>query len=283
MNEERNQIEQVQGGIPRWVGFALAVLAVLSLVGVGMAWNAARQADSNEQALASEVQSLRQNLDVFGQQMDQADEVTAQVRGELSVVTDRLKLTQTELNRARQQARQIREEYQQKLTEVESEVRGELATKADSQAVEVLSGDVSGVRGELEATRQHLQMARGELGTLIARNGEEIEQLRRLGLRDYFEFTLDGRGSKQRLGNIMVELRSTNTRKNHYTVALYVDDLRLEKKNRSINEPIYFYTRGTRAPLELVINQVEKNKAIGYLSVPKGATIAATASAHPGQ
>jgi hypothetical protein len=283
MNEERNQIEQVQGGIPRWVGFALAVLAVLALVGVGMAWNAARQADSNEQALASEVQSLRQNLDVLGQQMDQADEVTAQVRGELSVVTDRLKLTQTELNRARQQARQIREEYQQKLTEVESDVRGELATKADSQAVEVLSGDVSGVRGELEATRQHLQMARGELGTLIARNGEEIEQLRRLGLRDYFEFTLDGRGSKQRLGNIMVELRSTNTRKNHYTVALYVDDLRLEKKNRSINEPIYFYTRGTRAPLELVINQVEKNKAIGYLSVPKGATIAATASAHPGQ
>jgi hypothetical protein len=278
---ENQENTQVQGGIPRWVGVALVILAVLSVVGVGMAWNATRHSENNEQALANEVQSLRESLDTVGQQLDQAEEVTSQLRGELSVVTDRLKLTQGELNRARQQVRQTSEQYQQKLSEVETGVRGELANKADARAVEELGGEVSGVRSELETTRQHLQMARGELGTLIARNGEEIEQLRRLGLRDYFEFTLDGKGSRQKLGNILVELRGTNTKRNHFTVALYVDDLRLEKKNRSINEPIYFYTRGTRAPLELVINRVEKNKAIGYLSVPKSASI--TAAAQPGQ
>lgn len=278
---ESQENSQVQGGIPRWVGIALVVLAVLSFVGVGMAWNATRQSESNEQALANEVQSLRKSLDEVGQQLEASEEVTAQLRGELSVVTDRLKLTQSELNRARQQVRQTSEQYQQKLSEVESGVRSELANKADSQAVEALGGEVSGVRTELEATRQHLQMARGELGTLIARNSEEIEQLRRMGLRDYFEFTLDGKGARQKLGNILVELRGTNTKRNHFTVALYVDDLRLEKKNRSINEPIYFYTRGTRAPLELVINRVEKNRAIGYLSVPKSATM--TAAVQPGQ
>jgi hypothetical protein len=61
-------------------------------------------------------------------------------------------------------------------------------------------------------------------------------------------------------------------------VALYVDDMRLEKKNKSINEPIYFYTSGSRAPLELVVNQVSSRKIAGYLSVPKAAATSAKAN-----
>jgi hypothetical protein len=265
-------------GTPRWIVVAFAVLTAISLVGGGIAWSASRRAAQNEQALGNEVQALRKTLDVLGQRLENAEESAAQAQGELAVVTDRLQLTQSELNRARQQARQIREDYAKQLAAVENSVKSELATKADTQAVEALGGEVNSVRGELETTRQHLQMARGELGTLIARNSEEIEQLRRLGLRDYYEFTLDGKGSRQKIGDIVVELRGTNTKKNHFTVALYVDDLRLEKKNRSINEPIYFYTRGTRAPLELVVNEVGKNKAVGYLSVPKSAPIRASGS-----
>ncbi len=75
----------------------------------------------------------------------------------------------------------------------------------------------------------------------------------------------------------MVELRGTNTKKSLFTVALYADDLRLEKKNRSVNEPIYFYTRGYRAPLELVVNKVEKNKVVGYISAPKTAAASSPA------
>ena len=67
----------------------------------------------------------------------------------------------------------------------------------------------------------------------------------------------------------MVELRTTNAKKNLYTVALYVDDQRFEKKNRSSMEPIYFITREGRAPYELVVNQVTKDTVKGYLSVPK--------------
>ena len=64
-------------------------------------------------------------------------------------------------------------------------------------------------------------------------------------------------------------------------MALYVDDMRLEKKNRAVDEPIYFYTRGTRAPLEMVVNSIGKDKITGYLSVPKtqsGSTTAASAA-----
>jgi len=100
-----------------------------------------------------------------------------------------------------------------------------------------------------------------------------------MGERDYFEFTLNGKGNRSKVGDLMVELRGTNMKKNQFTVALYVDDLRLEKKNRAIDEPIYFYTRGNRAPLELVVNQIGKDKVVGYMSVPKAQQTQASALA----
>ena len=137
-------------------------------------------------------------------------------------------------------------------------VKGELATKASNQVASALS-----------TKKQDLQMARGELGTLIARNHEEIDTLRRLGERDYVEFSIEGRGKPQKVGNITVELRGTNPKRNLYNVAMVVGDTRVERKNRAINEPIFFYTRGTKQPLELVVNEVGKNKIVGYLSIPK--------------
>jgi len=114
-------------------------------------------------------------------------------------------------------------------------------------------------------------MARSEFGTLIARNHEEIDQLRRMGQREYFEFTLSRKGDRQKVGNITVELRGTNVGKGLYTLRLGVDDMNLEKKNRSVNEPIFFYTQGSRSALELVVNKVGKNSVVGYLSAPKTA------------
>jgi len=247
------------------MGIAVVVLAAVSLLALGIGWSASNHARTTEQSLNTEVKTLKQNEDVLTKRVAQAEDINAQLQGQLNVVTDRLKLTQGELSSARRQAKQIRQEYSKKMANVESS----LATKASAEDVKNLTGDVSGVKSDLESTKQNIQMARGELGTLIARNHEEIEQLRRLGERDYYEFTIDRKGSRQKVGSLVVELRGTNTKRNQFTVALYVDDMRLEKKNRSVNEPIYFYTRSTRAPLELVVNRVGKNKIVGYLSVPK--------------
>jgi hypothetical protein len=163
-------------------------------------------------------------------------------------------------------------------------VKDELASKASADDVNKLGTDVTGVKGDLATTQQNLEMARGEMGTLIARNHDEIDQLRRLGERDYYEFTLTGKGQKDKVGELQVELRGTNTKKNLFSLALYADDMRLEKKNRSVDEPIYFYTREYKAPLELVVNQVGKDKIVGYVSVPKN-TVASTSasSSGPGQ
>jgi hypothetical protein len=128
---------------------------------------------------------------------------------------------------------------------------------------------VVGVRTDLDATREDLKMARSDLGTLIARNHDEIDQLRRLGEREYVEFTIAGRNKPQKVGNITVELRGVNSKKNQFNVVMTVEDKLFEKKNRALNEPIFFYTSGTRLPQELVINKVGKDQISGYVSIPK--------------
>jgi hypothetical protein len=131
---------------------------------------------------------------------------------------------------------------------------------------------VVGVRTDLDATREDLKMARSDLGTLIARNHDEIDQLRRLGEREYVEFTIAGRNKPQKVGNITVELRGVNPKKNQFNVVMTVEDKLFEKKNRALNEPIFFYTSGTRLPQELVINKVGKDQISGYVSIPKANT-----------
>jgi hypothetical protein len=264
MSDERDNFESTTPteGSPRWMGLAVVGLAILSLVGVGMAWNATSHARDAEQALAAQAKTIQQNQDGMTQRVTQAEQTNAQMQGELNLVTDKLKLTQEQLAVARTQVKQSRADYTKKLTDVQTT----LATKANSDDVAALDTDVNGVK---------TQQLRGEHGELIARNHEELEQLRRLGERDYYEFTLTAKGQKQRVGSMQIELRGASAKKHQYTVALYVDDMRLEKKNKSINEPVYFYASGSKQPLEMVVNSVANRKIAGYVSVPKAAATSA--------
>ncbi len=74
------------------------------------------------------------------------------------------------------------------------------------------------------------------------------------------------------MGSIQIVLRDTNPKKNQYTIKVLADDNSFEKKNRSVNEPIFFFTGGNRVPLELVVNKVTKTTVSGYLSIPKALT-----------
>jgi hypothetical protein len=262
-------------GSPRWVGIATVLLAAVSVLALGIAWNATTHAKGAEQKLAAQGTTIQQNADTLSQRLSQEEETNTELKNELMAVTDKLKMTQGEVTNTRKQTSQIREDYTKKLDGVQTQ----LDTKASSDDVKSLGGDVNGVKTDLETTKNNLQMARGEFGTLIAKNHDEIEELRRLGERDYYEFTISGKGNKTKMGTLTAELRDTNVKKNQFTMALYVDDMRLEKKNRSVDEPIYFYTRGTRAPLELVVNEISKEKITGYMSVPKQGATSASAAA----
>jgi len=51
-----------------------------------------------------------------------------------------------------------------------------------------------------------------------------------------------------------------------------VDDVVLDKKDRSMNEPVIFYVNGSKKAYELVVNTVGTNQVKGYISTPKGVT-----------
>jgi hypothetical protein len=281
MSEFQEPVYQsTTAGTPRWVGLAVIVLAVVSLTGVGVGWSALNQAKQVGQTAQS---SLKQTNDVLGDRLAKSEETNQQLQSDLKVVTDKLDVTQSDLMAARKQTKAVAVAYDKKLTGLKTDVSSQLATKASNDDVSKLNGDVTGVKGGLDATNNNLQMARSEMGTLIARNHDEIDQLRRMGQRDYYEFTVTRKGGTQKVGSIQVELRDTNTKKNQYSINVLADDKNFEKKNRSVNEPIFFYTGGSRAALELVVNKVSKTTASGYLSVPKSASTASASTAAPAQ
>ena len=276
---EFQEFSHTAPGTPRWVGLAVGILVCLSLIGLAMGWSALNQAKSLEQtAMAS-----KQASDALSQRLAKEDEINQQLQSDLRVIADKLNVTQGELVTARKQNKTATHAVDQKVDSLATSMKAELATKASSDDVTKLSGDVSGVKGDLDATKNSVQMARSEMGTLIARNHDEIDQLRRIGQRDYFEFTVQRKGGATKVGGIQLVLKDTNPKKNQYTINVLADDNSFEKKNRSVNEPIFFYTGGSRSALELVVNKVTKSSATGYLSVPKAAPTASASNASAGQ
>ncbi|HEV2492555.1 MAG TPA: hypothetical protein VG204_05735 [Terriglobia bacterium] len=181
--------------------------------------------------------------------------------------------TRRQLNETKAMTEKLQAEQHQEA----SNVARALAKKADQKQVGALSDDVSATRRDLDATQKSLRqtveglgMARSEFGTLTGRNHDEIAQLRRLGERDYYEFALERSNRSQRVGGVGLELRKTDAKRQRYTLRLLVDDYVIEKKDRTVNEPIFFYTSGRERPLELVVNRIQKGRISGYVSAPKG-------------
>ncbi len=280
MSEYQEPIHVTSTATPRWVGIALAALAGVSLLGIGIGWSALNHARSVEETTQT---SVKQANDALAQKLAKEDEINQQLQSDLKVVTDKLNVTQSDLVKARKQNRQSSVAVDKKIAGLESSVNTQLAAKANADDVNRLNTDVTGVRTDLDATKNNLQMARSEMGTLIARNHDEIDQLRHMGTRDYYEFTVTRKAGAQKVGAVQVELKSTNQKKSQFTINVLADDRTFEKKNRSVNEPIFFYTGGSRAALELVVNKVTKSSASGYLSVPKAAGSTAASASTSGQ
>ena len=183
----------------------------------------------------------------------------------------------------KKQARQLSEELG-KVKETTDQATAKLdgiSTDVDSVKTEVGSvktdvgsvrSDVDTAKSNIEIAKTELQRVRGDLGLmsgLVATNGKEIQTLRDLGDRNIFEFTLSKSAGLQKVGDIQIALRKIDVKRNRYTVDVLADDRRVEKKDKSANEPVQFYTAAARQPYELVINQVKNNQVVGYLATPK--------------
>ncbi len=266
-----------------WQLPAIIVLGLVALGGLAFGWNASSKLDSTQQAVATQLkatqQSVQQDMSSLKDRLAQDEKSNTELQGDLKVVTTKLKITQGQLKKAREEAAKLNDATSKQVAALDTSVHSELATKATNDDVKTVDTKVVGVKTDLDATREDLKMARSEMGTLIARNHDEIDQLRRLGERDYVEFTIVGKNKPQKVGNVTVELKGVNEKRNLFSAAVTVEDKQFEKKNRAMNEPIFFYLSGTHIPQEIVVNKVGKNTISGYVSIPKAnSQTAATAS-----
>ncbi|MGH9664036.1 MAG: hypothetical protein ACRD9L_06410 [Bryobacteraceae bacterium] len=151
-------------------------------------------------------------------------------------------------------------------------------TQANSKIGEVntevgnVKTDVAQTKSQLEKTISELKRATGELssqGSLIATNGKELSALQALGERNYVEFKLAKSKHPQKVADIQLELKKTDPKHNKFTLDVLADDRRMEKKDRTINEPVQFLVSKATQPYEIVVNEVQKNMIVGYLSIPK--------------
>ena len=139
------------------------------------------------------------------------------------------------------------------------------------QDVGTVREEVASTRSSLDQTIADLRSARGDLGVqsgLIATNSKELSALRELGEKNYFEFTVTKK-QPMKVGTMTIELKSADMKHNKYNMQVLADDKRVDKKDRTINEPVQLYVSGSRQPYEIVVNEVKKDTIVGYVAVPK--------------
>lgn len=268
---------------PKWI----PLLLVIAFLGIGVALylgNSAR-ADLQNSLAASNAKS-----DVLSKELDQTNARVAELRGQLDVTSQKLGLTQDELARARSLAQTIQKQQQDSDAKIGAQLGQVQQVQQDTNAkIGVVSTDLTGAKTDIASTRKDLEDTKsrltttvGDLGVqsgLIARNKEEVDALKRLNDRNIYDFTLTKSKTPQHVGPIQLTLRSTDAKKFRFTMTVVADDKAIEKKDRNVDEPMQFYIRGVRAPYEIVVFDVTKDKATGYLSTPKDAgTPAATAA-----
>ena len=183
------------------------------------------------------------------------------------------------LSYTEEQAKRLEAEQQKATQQVASQI-SEVKTTADAATRNLASqvnsdiggvkNDIASTKGELANTQSLLKKVQGDLGVtsgFVATNGKEIDELRKRGERNIVEFSLKKQKQMQKVGDISLLLDKSDLKKNRFTLKVMADDKMVEKKDKSINEPLQFYV--SKSLYELVINSVGKDQVTGYLSTPK--------------
>lgn len=284
-------VEPARGGTP-WLGMVLGAGLVAALGGLFYLHNHLVSVQMETAALKQELASVRQTLSAAD--VNAVQTITA-LRAELENLRKEAESSSEEARRAaRRHAEAVAAKVSKTLAEQQQAEKQQIAQQIDEiksrteQATARLTditSEVSGVKSEVASTRSEidktiaeLRRVTGDLGVLsglIATNSKELAALKALGDRDYYEFSLEKKSGPQRVGDVVVQLKKTDLKRNRFTLEIVADDKRVEKKDRTVNEPVQFYVPSkARLPYELVVNEVKKDAVVGYLAAPKVKTAA---------
>lgn len=272
---------------------AIAVLAVgLAVALAGDAYLLVRSnrltEDISRTQIGAQTQISKLNeatTTLLEQEKQRLQDLQQQIRQEVKGVSDSASVA---IRRARAEAHQQGEELSGKLSEQQQQVASELSQIKDTtnSKFSEVSTDVDGVKANVEAVKTNLSSAQsdiqktsadlkramGDMGVmsgLIATNSKDLETLRALGERNYFEFDIAKNDSAKKVGEITLALKKADPKRSRFTLDVLADDRHVEKKDKTINEPVQLYVSGSMQPYEIVVNRVTKDHVTGYLATPK--------------
>lgn len=267
-------------GTPRWI----TVLFVVLFVVVGALGFFGYSQVSH---LSQDLSKAQEQNKVLSAQLEQANSRLADLKGVVDVTQQKVGMTAAEVAQAKSRAEAIRKEQiaaDQKLTSQLTQVQQESNQKIGAVATDLggTKKDLADTKSDLEATKGKLEHTVGDMGVmsgLIARNHDDLEELKRRGERNYYEFNLKKAKNAQRVGPIQINVNKTDPKKSKYTITVFADDKQIEKKDKTSGEPVQFYVGQSRGlPYEIVVFNVGKDQITGYLSTPKGADAPAAAA-----
>ena len=185
-----------------------------------------------------------------------------------------LRQARSEVKRSGSQLTQSLSQAHQDVIDQLSNLKQETSAKLDdtSSKLNDTSAKLDQVSGDLDKTGSDVRQVTGDLGVVsgkVATNAQELAALRELGERNYFEFDLSKPNQPQKVGDIRLVLRKSDPKHNRYTLQVLADDKTVEKRDKTINEPVQLYVAGNQQPYEIVVNEVKKNEVVGYLATPK--------------
>jgi hypothetical protein len=273
---------------PRWV--PIAILVLFLGLGGGLFWEH-QGAQATQADLSKQLADAKTRTDQLANALEETNQRLAQVSGQQQVTSQKLGLTQDELARARTLAQQMQKDQAEQQAKAAQQLNaqiGQVRQENDAKFGQV-NTDINGTKTDIAATRKDLEDTKakltstiGDLGVqsgLIAHTRDDLEALKRLGDRNIFDFNIVKSKNAQKVGPIQIKLTSADAKKNRYTVLVTVDDRSVEKKDRTVAEPMQFLVRGSRTPYEVVVMEVAKDRITGYLSTPKEMASAAAPAA----
>src|SRR5215469_6406425 len=126
---------------------------------------------------------------------------------------------------------------------------------------------------DLRKTGDHLDgrinSTRDELNQSITANRNDVALLQKRGERSVFEFDLTKSKEFQRVGPLSLSLRKADTKHRSYDLSIMVDDKPVQKQHVNLSEPVWISMADLPQPVELVVNQIDKNRVRGYISAPR--------------
>src|SRR5271154_187436 len=274
-----SDLPEEQVGERNYTGFLVGLGALALLVAIGgLIWSykLSSRLDKSDAALMT-AQAQNEKLSAS------LDSTNAELKVETQALSKSVGLTQQQLEERASELLRRQDADARRLAN-EQKAASAAATQqigAVSSQVSSVQTDVGGVKTDVAQTKTALQQTqaqltsmKGDLGVqsgLIATNHEELEILKHKGDRNYFEFTLNKQKNPQPVSTVSLVLKKTDPKKNKFTLVVVADDKQIEKKDKETNEPVQFYTGKDNMRFELVVNTVNKNQVIGYISTPKNA------------